>query len=421
MVYAMLFFVLLACNNESKTSDSEITYYNTVAPMLDQYCIRCHEGSGPGIGDFTSPESVQQLAPLILDAMQSGRMPPPAADPQCREYVGAEDLFLPPEKSDLFSAWIDADMPLGTLDESTEQENPDVESTDIDGDLEIRLREPYVPQYVGENAKGNEYRCFVLEHDREEDFYITELQALIDRTEIVHHAVLAKGKKEDISEGALGADGVECLSGAAEIIDGNGSSGSGMIVAWAPGAEPHRFDDAGILVQKDEVFVLQLHYYQGGAQSGLSDQSGFLLKTADQVDTTLLMAPYGYYSFNIPANDPSYTYSEELEMPIPIRIWSVFPHMHLLGSGYDLSVLRSQGEEDCIVRSDNYDFNNQLTYQFKDPISIQTGDRLRWGCTWNNDSSNPNLYYDPPQDVQYGARTDQEMCYAFTLISIGAD
>ena len=93
--------------------------------------------------------------------------------------------------------------------------------------------------------------------------------------------------------------------------------------------------------------------------------------------------------------------------------------MHLLGTEYNLSVQHQDGEEECVVRSDNYDFNNQLTYQFEDPIVVKEGDSIFWECTWNNSSSNPYVYYDPPQDVSYGERTDEEMCYAFTLISLG--
>ena len=33
--------------------------------------------------------------------------------------------------------------------------------------------------------------------------------------------------------------------------------------------------------------------------------------------------------------------------------------------------------------------------------------------------SNPNLVIDPPADIGYGERTDEEMCYGFSLISLG--
>ena len=133
------------------------------------------------------------------------------------------------------------------------------------------------------------------------------------------------------------------------------------------------------------------------------------------------MGPYGYTNFTIPAGEESYSYSETIEAPADFRIWATFPHMHLLGRGYHLSIIRAGGDEECVVYSENYDFNNQLTYQFDKPISVYQGDQIFWECTWNNSVSNPDLYYETPQDVYFGERTDEEMCYAFTLISLGAD
>ena len=92
----------------------------------------------------------------------------------------------------------------------------------------------------------------------------------------------------------------------------------------------------------------------------------------------------------------------------------------MLGTGYHLSITRGDsGEEECLIESDNYDFNNQLTYQFSEPVKVFEGDEIYFECTWDNSTENPNAYYETPQDVGYGERTDEEMCYAFTLISIG--
>ena len=37
--------------------------------------------------------------------------------------------------------------------------------------------------------------------------------------------------------------------------------------------------------------------------------------------------------------------------------------------------------------------------------------------TWNNSTSNEELIHNPPTDVSYGERTDEEMCFGFTLVS----
>ena len=87
--------------------------------------------------------------------------------------------------------------------------------------------------------------------------------------------------------------------------------------------------------------------------------------------------------------------------------------MHVLGTAYEMKT-----ENECLVASDRYDFDNQLTYMFDQPIFLAPETKFSLSCTWDNSTNNPNLIIDPPVDVGYGERTDEEMCYVFTLASI---
>jgi hypothetical protein len=124
------------------------------------------------------------------------------------------------------------------------------------------------------------------------------------------------------------------------------------------------------------------------------------------------MVPLGIQDFVIPAEEESYLVSDSFSIPVAFKIWGVFPHMHVLGSGYELST-----DDQCLIASDKYDFNNQLTYMYDQPVQIEADANLNISCTWNNASNNPNLLHSPPIDVMYGERTDEEMCYMFSLLS----
>ena len=88
--------------------------------------------------------------------------------------------------------------------------------------------------------------------------------------------------------------------------------------------------------------------------------------------------------------------------------------MHVLGSGYRMTAT-VEGEDVCIVESDKYDFDNQLMYQFKESVPFNAFETLKMECTWNNSPSNPELIHDPPIEIGYGERTDEEMCFSFIL------
>lgn len=406
-----------AVNNTAmnNTTPSGPTYHQDVKPLLNNYCTRCHYAEGQGPIDFTDANTVQNLGDLIVNAIDEGRMPPAVADPDCRDYHGSDQMVLSEEAKATLSQWIAAGKPMGE-DDGVIAAPPETSSLS-NPDIEMRITNPYTPTYADPANANNEYRCFVLEHNQPSRFYITGMHPIVDTPEIVHHVVLAKTKRSKLPEGILTADGQNCIDDMSAL--GSGDDGDGIIGAWAPGMEPVLFDEAGLEVTIDDVFVLQMHYYSGkAATDGLTDQSGYALKTAESVKNKLLMAPLGLSNFVIPAGDDNYSASDSVTIPVPITLWGVFPHMHVLGKSYELTV--GEGDEQiCANRGEKYDFNNQLTYMFKDPLYIAGNTPINFRCTWDNSADNPNLINKPPTDVKYGERTDEEMCFAFSYVSIG--
>ena len=54
--------------------------------------------------------------------------------------------------------------------------------------------------------------------------------------------------------------------------------------------------------------------------------------------------------------------------------------MHVLGTGYRGWIDRYEGEEDCIVESQQYDFGNQLTYVLNEPVTVTGGDTVNFSA-----------------------------------------
>ncbi|MFT4626073.1 MAG: hypothetical protein ACI8PZ_004744 [Myxococcota bacterium] len=421
----LLLLVLAACSPGSAEKGAEgPTWHADVKPLVDTHCVRCHSPNGTGPIDLTSQGAVEQWSDRMLARMEAGEMPPPVADPTCRDYVGSEHLSLAPESVETFRDWLDGGQPEGKKSDAT----PATEVvTELDGtDLSIQLIAPHRPTFDDARHPDNEYRCFALEHGRDEAFYVTALGPRIDATPMVHHIVVYVDDEGNIPDHDP-AEGWDCINDMDGLDDG-------MIAGWAPGALPYVFPEGtGYRVEADERVVMQMHYYNGAPDdTEMMDQSGYDFRTADSVSTELMMIPYGDYGFLIPAGARKYSYgfeveipetiqlSEGVEVPFPeLTLYGVFPHMHVLGTGYEFTVFQDDGTEECVVRSDNYDFDNQLTYDLKEPVVVGPGDRIWWSCTWDNSNRNPNLIHNPPIDIGYGERTDEEMCWAFTLGSIG--
>ncbi|MFK7930128.1 MAG: hypothetical protein AB8H79_18195, partial [Myxococcota bacterium] len=165
----------------------------------------------------------------------------------------------------------------------------------------------------------------------------------------------------------------------------------------------------------NQVLVLQMHYYQSSPEAAeLIDTSGYALKTATSVKTELEVLPLGSFSFRIPADDPAYVFEDVWRPDRDLRVHGVFPHMHVLGASYSMQV--EDQKNGCMVESSTYAFDNQLTYLFTEPMDIKAGEQIHWQCTWNNSTSNPDRIYEQPRETFYGERTDEEMCFFFTIV-----
>ena len=414
----MLWMMMVACGEEKPVSEdttpevdtqsTEYTYYEHIKPILEQNCVRCHQDGGLGVGDFTDPELVVNFADVMLSAIDEGRMPPPASDPGCQDYSGSPQLSLDPADRDIIADWAGGGTPLG--DEADAVSAEPVETELADADLTIFMPKSYTPQYEDADNPGNEYRCFVLDPALDETVYITSMAPIVDQPSIVHHEVLFTMPRSEVSEEQWSPEGYDCIDGFGDALDG-------MIAAWAPGMLPIHFPEgAGMALSQDRVLILQMHYYSGPDTLGLSDQSGYAFKTTSSVERQVLMAPLGIFNFSIPANEESYTDGGTFyNSYIDLTVYGMFPHMHVLGTRFSAWIEHDDGSETCLVDGD-YDFNNQMTYMYNEPVAFDAGDEVHYECTWNNSTSNPELDTEP-QTTGYGERTNEEMCFFFTLVS----
>jgi hypothetical protein len=434
MILPVFALVLVACSGDSTTGDSGATstdsgttassdsgtinasadanWYRDVSPILQTHCTRCHYEDGLGTGDFNDFDTAKAMSEVMLSQIDAGLMPPPTSDPDCRDYVGSESMHLPEEARQTLQAWVEGGTPKGDIADaivvdglSEILENPDVE---------IYMTDAYTPTFSDTSQPGNEYRCFVIQDVPAEDYYITSLQPIIDTREIAHHVVLYSIREGSLSSAYTKPEGFDCIDGQEyAVIDD-------FVAGWAPGALPIELPDGVAMKMKGgAAFLLQMHYFDpGNLPEGTADRSGYAFKTTTEPETLAYFDVFGVIFFNIPAGDDSYTKgsSSSVSLNSDLTIYSLWPHMHVLGSGFEMTATNRSGEETCLVEGD-YNFNNQVPYYFKEPFVVSGGSTLDYSCTWNNSPSNPGLIHDPPQATGYGERTDEEMCFFFALVS----
>ena len=184
---AGLLSLVVGCSGsdgEREASSSTITWYKDVQPIMERTCQRCHYAEGPAPTDFSSYETTAPYAVLIGNYVSHGEMPPPAADPACRDYIDAERRFLSGDEKALLAAWAESGAPKGSPGQAPA---PKIYTNVLpDPDMELRIAQPYKPVF---DDSGNNYACFVINTDRADSFYVNAFQAMIDQVEMVHHVV----------------------------------------------------------------------------------------------------------------------------------------------------------------------------------------------------------------------------------------
>lgn len=115
----------------------------------------------------------------------------------------------------------------------------------------------------------------------------------------------------------------------------------------------------------------------------------------------------------IPANDANYEVRASMVLPMEMQAVAVTPHMHLLGKDMTVIAKLPDGTTKPLIRIEQWDFNWQETYPFREPVTLPRLTRLEMVAHFDNSKSNPANPSRPPQLVTWGESTNEEMCIAF--------
>ena len=97
------------------------------------------------------------------------------------------------------------------------------------------------------------------------------------------------------------------------------------------------------------------------------------------------------------------------------------PHMHLLGRQISMVAKFPDGRKVDLVRIEDWDFNWQETYQFKNSVPLPRGTRILLEAFYNNSEKNLSNPTIPPKMVKWGDETTDEMCIGFVGYTVDAE
>ncbi len=375
-------------------------YYEDIAPIISKNCSPCHRPNNIGPFNLLTYEDVVKRAKFIDKVTSSRYMPPFPADRTFQGYLNERGLSE--SEIDLIKNWVNSGMKEGKKQLQSEGELNNFSETEPD--LILKMNAPF--DISAENIE--DFRFFNLPSRLEKDIYLSGIGFKPGNKQLVHHSRVML----DTTNLIRAIDGLSEMDSKVKDFQKYGLKEE-FLYGWVPGNDYIKFPKGtGIKVNKNADFLLNMHYAPSPIAD--TDQSeivlffskkevqrevkNFILRENDVSNKPFLIRGGEQKTFYIAKN-----------ISKDISLISVLPHMHLLGKSFRAFAVTPNSEVINLIKIDKWDFNWQMTYQFKKMLKIPAGSTFIVEATYDNSENNPENPYSPPQDIGYGWGTKDEM------------
>jgi len=388
----------------------DVTYTRHIAPILADRCEGCHRAGQVAPFALSSYEDAKRWSTEIRAYTEKRLMPP------WKPARGFGDLIdhtsLSDEEIELIAKWVDAGTPEG----DSKDLPPRPRFTDGwaygEPDLVLEMPEEYIVGPEGED----DYRHFIIPIELDDDRYVQAVDVRPGNARTVHHVIAYV----DTSGRARELDAKDPGPGYTRF-GGTGFDPVSTLGGWAPGFTPQRTPEgSGAWLPKRADVVLQVHYYRTGFEERDRTRVG-LWFAKDEKPVKVRGAMAINTEFRIPAGEESYEVRATTRLREDAYVYSVTPHMHLLGRGMEvvarlpLAAGASLSEETIVplILIEDWDFAWQRAYPLRDLLFLPRGTTIELRAWFDNSAKNPNNPNDPPRPVRFGERTTDEMAICF--------
>jgi len=396
----------------------DVTFARDVAPIFQHSCQRCHRPGTPAPMSLLNWESARPWARSIKRRVASRQMPPWHIDRSVGEYD--PDPSLSDAEIDTIVAWVDAGAPLGDPADLPEPIDwPEAEAWEFgEPDLVVEMDEEMVVPESGPDL----FLDFIADSGLEEDRYLKwiEVKPTIPGRQSVHH-VIVYAIQDD--EEYVGADRVERDDDPTRV-DADGNKMGSLLIEYAVGNTGDLYaDGSGKLLMAGAKIRFGTHYHAVGEEirDRLRVGFGFYPKgvvpkqriISTRIFAGLPSADGRLNELNIPPGADNVRHDGYRVLPRPTRVVSFQAHTHYRGKAMSLEAIHADGRRELLTHIENYDFNWQIAYPYKNPPVFPAGTILHV-TSWHDNSAANRHNPDPTAWVGWGNRTIDDMAIGWT-------
>ncbi len=125
---------------------------------------------------------------------------------------------------------------------------------------------------------------------------------------------------------------------------------------------------------------------------------------------------------DIPPGEKAFTIRGSYTVPRDMQALSIAAHAHYLGKEIRADATLPDGTVRPLLWIQDWDFNWQDRYDYKEPVLLPKGTRIDMAITYDNSADNPRNPCNPPRRVRWGMQSFDEMgSVNFMMIPVNGD
>ena len=401
-----IFLMLAALVGWAAPAQQRVTFSDTIAPILYQNCVTCHRPGEAAPFSLISYDDVRKRGALIATVTKSRYMPPWHATHGYGEFK--EERRLSDEQIAAIAAWVSSGMPEGDPNRMPKLP-PFTEGWHL-GKPDLILEMPTAFEVP---ASGPDiYRNFVVPTNLAEDRWVRAIEFRPSARKAVHHVLFGY----DVSGAVRKLDGTDGKPGYTTTMGGNftNTANSASLGGWAVGNNPELLPEEFALgLPRGSDLVLQMHFHPTGKPETERSSIGIYFSSKEPSRNLIgvdLPALFGFGAgINIPEGKSDYAIEDSLTLPVDVEAFGVFAHAHYIAKEMKATATLPDGSMQPLIWIQNWDFNWQDVYTFKNLVRLPKGTRIDVRVTYDNSANNPRNPSNPPKPVLWGEQTSDEM------------
>ena len=329
--------------------------------------------------------------------------------PDANVVTFADELRLTEQQIAILAHWAKQGAPAG--DPAQAPPPPKLASGWQGGKPDLILQAP--PGYVVP-AHGNDvYHNFIFEPPINATHYIRAVEIHPGNPKVTHHANLlidrahsARRMQARHPGPGPGFDGMDVE------MESDVFEPEGHFIYWKPGIpiwnEP---DDMSWRLSPGTDLVLNIHLRPSGKPVPIQPIIGIYFSEKKPTIQPMLLQLDRDDALNIAPGISNFQVADDFKLPLPVRVYAVYPHAHYLGKRLAAYATLPDGSRKWLLLISHWDPAWQGIYRYRKPVSLPAGSVISMRYTYDNSEQNPNNPHHPPQRVMAGNMAMDEMAH----------